>query len=327
MKLVRNPGSSGVALAEGSVVTIGAFDGVHVGHRKILERVVTRARDKGLSAVVFSFEPMPKEFFDSGEPRVARLTRFREKYEQLDELGLDLFFCPRFGSGIERLDATSFVDEVLVGTLACRHVVIGDDFRFARKRSGDLDDLRRDGARHGFGVEQIDSVMAADVRVSSTAVREALASGELERARAMLGRYYSMSGRVVRGAGLGRKLGFPTANVNLSRRLSPVYGIFAVRVAGIGDELMDGVASVGTRPTVDGTRPLLEVFVFDFAGDLYGQHIRVDFISRLRDEVKFPDLESLRVQMAIDADNARTILADLDAGPNASAQESDDSCE
>ena len=206
-----------------------------------------------------------------------------------------------------------FVDDLLVRLLNVRHLVVGDDFHFARRRSGNIDDLIRKGAEHGFAVEQVGSVIESGERVSSSVVRKALASGDLDRARQLLGRGYRMSGKVVRGQLLGRELGMPTANVKLNRKLSPVQGIFAVRAC--GDQLapdgawLNGVASVGTRPTVNGTEPLLEVHIFDFDRDIYGAHIQVEFVAKLRDEVRFPDLDTLREQMFADAEQARSILA------------------
>jgi len=204
----------------------------------------------------------------------------------------------------------------LVSTLRVRHLVVGDDFRFAHRRSGTIEDLQRAGERHGFTVEQMGSVTEAGVRVSSTSIRHALAQGEMEHARQLLGRYYRMAGRVVGGKRLGKQLGFPTANVNLNRRASPVAGIFAVRVDGLDAALLDGVASVGTRPTVDGVEPLLEVHLFDFGRDIYGEHIQVEFVAKLRDEVRFPDLERLTEQMHIDAEQARNILGAGQSGPS-----------
>jgi riboflavin kinase/FMN adenylyltransferase len=224
-------------------------------------------------------------------------------------MGLGWMFCPRFDARLESLDPDAFIESLLVRTLRVRHLVIGDDFRFARGRTGTTADLQAAGARAGFTVEQVASVIADGVRVSSTAVREALGAGDMERARRLLGRHYSMTGRVVHGRNLGRQLGMPTANVNLRRRLSPVGGIFAVQVAGLAAGLMPGVASVGTRPTIDGVEPLLEVHVFDFDREIYGRYIEVRFVARLRDEVKFADLPSLQRQMRLDADAARRVLA------------------
>jgi riboflavin kinase/FMN adenylyltransferase len=202
-----------------------------------------------------------------------------------------------------------FIEQLLVRTLGVKHLVVGDDFRFARGRAGNFDHLAAGGRQFGFGVEQVGSVTSGDLRVSSTAIRNALATGELATAARLLGRPYRMAGRVGRGRQLGRTLGFPTANMRLHRRVSPVSGIFAVRVYGVATQALDAVASVGTRPTVAGVEPLLEVHVFDFEGDLYGRQIAVDFVARLRDEVRFDDLEALRRQMELDAAEARRALA------------------
>lgn len=307
MRLIRRPSAPGTLLPDGCVATIGVFDGVHLGHQRILRRVIAEAERLSLPSLVFTFEPTPREYFSAGDPP-ARLTRLREKAAELARLGILFLFCPRFDARLGSLGPQEFIERLLVGTLGVRHLVVGDDFRFARGRAGTLADLQAAGVRHGFGVEQVGSVVVDGERVSSTAVRESLEAGDMDRARRLLGRDYSMSGRVIRGNRLGRQLGMPTANVNLCRRQSPLAGIFAVRVAGLGAELMPGVASVGTRPTVDGTRPLLEVHVFDFDRDIYGLCIRVDFVARLRDEVRFPDLQSLERQMHLDAAAARRLL-------------------
>lgn len=306
MQLLRRPGPDSVSRR--TVVTIGAFDGIHVGHQDILARVVKEATERRLPSVVFSFEPMPREFFSQDEPP-ARLTRFREKYSLLQNLGIDIFLCPPFNRALGALTPDEFIDGFLVDTLHVQHLVVGDDFRFAHRRSGTSEHLKDAGQKHGFTVEQVGSVTVDGERVSSTLIRGALASGDLERVRACLGRNYSMTGRVVPGLSLGKKLGYPTANVNLNRRSSPVAGIFAVRVQGLGQAPLDGVASVGTRPTVDGVEPLLEVHIFDFDRDIYGAYIEVEFVARLRDEVRFDDLESLTEQMHVDAAQARAILA------------------
>lgn len=310
MRLIRRPAGAGPILPAGCVATIGVFDGVHRGHQRIIERVMQEAAARGLESLVVTFEPTPREYFDRVSPP-ARLTRFREKFGLLAGLGLHRLFCPRFDAGLESLGPAEFVEKFLAKLLRVRHLVVGDDFRFARGRAGTVTDLVALGARVGFTVEQVGSLTADDARVSSTAVREALAAGDMDWARRLLGRGYAMTGRVVRGRRLGRQLGMPTANVNLCRRLSPVHGIFAVRarIAGVAGAALPGVASVGTRPTIAGVEPLLEVHVFDFEGDLYGRYIEVEFVSRLRDEVKFPDLQSLSRQMHLDAEMARRILA------------------
>jgi riboflavin kinase/FMN adenylyltransferase len=297
-------------LAQGCVATIGAFDGLHLGHRQIVNRVKDIAAELRLPTLVFSFEPTPKEYFSRDVPP-ARLMKFREKFQALEELNIDWFFCPRFEPALANLEADVFIDELLVSLLNVRHLIVGDDFRFAHKRSGSIDDLRRKGEEHGFRVEQAGTVIDNGVRVSSSVVRHALADGDMTQAARLLGRRYRMSGAVVHGQLLGRQLGMPTANVRLKRKLSPVQGIFAVR-AQIDHEQsawLDGVASIGTRPTVNGIEPLLEVHIFDFDRDIYGAHMQVEFVAKLRDEEKFPDLESLQHQMFIDAAQARAILS------------------
>lgn len=309
MRLVRHvadlPHSD---LADGSVVTIGAFDGIHLGHRQLLRRVVDVAVDTGRPAVAMSFEPTPKEFF-SGDNPPARLMRFREKFEALAAHDIDVFFCPRFEEAMRDIPAADFIRRILIHGLNTRHLVVGDDFRFARRREGTVNDLLRVGPALELSVEQVPSILVGDTRVSSTAIREALADNDLPRATALLGRPYRMSGRVVRGRQVGRNLGYATANVDLRRRQSAVMGIYAVRVHGLGEGPLDGVASVGRRPTFDLTKPLLEVHLFDFNRDIYGEYIHVDFIEHVRDEEKFDSIEELVAQMQVDEDNARAALA------------------
>lgn len=308
MRLIRRPGPASARFADGCVATIGAFDGVHVGHRRIIQRVLDEALRRQLPSVVVSFEPTPREFFSREEPP-PRITRFREKFAEFQACGIDWFFCPPFNVEMEQLEPQAFIDNLLIKTLNIKHLVVGDDFVFGRKRAGTVDDLRRAGAAQGFSVDQVDSVKAGQDRISSTAIRDALVEGNLKRAAELLGRDYSMTGRVVDGQKLGKKLGYPTANVNLNRRASPIAGIFAVRVAGLEPELLNGVASIGTRPTIDGIEPLLEVHIFDFDRDIYGEYIRVEFVQKLRDEEKFPDLETMTEQMHVDAAEARQILS------------------
>jgi riboflavin kinase/FMN adenylyltransferase len=288
-------------------VSIGVFDGLHLGHRAILARAKDESASAGYSTLVFSFEPTPKEFFAPTNPP-ARLTSFRERFEGLDALGIDELFCPRFGS-IRELTSETFIADVLVAGLNARSVVVGDDFRFGSDRRGTVEELRFAGKRLGFTVTEVPPVFWQGQRVSSTAIREALGRGDLATARAMLGRDYSISGRVVRGLGLGKQLGFPTANVNLKRLHAPVDGIFAARVSGLGARMLDGVASVGTRPTIGGETALLEVLIFDFDSDIYDRYITVHFIKRLREERHFADLQSMQRQMHEDVAAARAALA------------------
>ncbi len=309
MRLVRHLADLPYAeLAAGSVVTIGAFDGIHLGHRQLLRRVVDVAGQSRMPAVVMSFEPTPKEFF-MGDSAPARLMRFREKYEALAERSIDIFFCPRFDAAMRNISAAAFIRRILVHGLNTRHLVVGDDFRFARRREGSHADLLRVAPALGLAVEQVPSIIVEGIRVSSTAIREALAAGDIARATALLGRPYRMSGRVVRGRTVGRSLGYPTANVDLRRRQSAVMGIYAVRVLGLPEGPVDGVASVGTRPTFDLAKPLLEVHLFDFDRDIYGAYIHVDFIEHLRNEERFGTVDQLVAQMRRDEENARAALA------------------
>mgnify|MGYP001815011852 CR=1 FL=1 len=309
MRLVRHIRDMPFAdFADGSVVTIGAYDGLHLGHEELLARVNAAAAERGLPAVVMSFEPTPKEYFSSRNPP-ARLMRFREKFEALADHGIDLFYCPRFDDRMRDISADDFMRRILVHGLGARHIVIGDDFRFAARREGTLEHLQRAGRALEYTVEQVPSVIVDGVRVSSTSVREALADGELPTATALLGRPYRMSGKVVMGEKIGRTLGYPTANVDLRRKQSAVTGIFAVQVHGLAGGAKDAVASIGSRPTFNGTKPLLEVHIFDFDDDIYGEYIHVDFIARLRGQVKYDDVEELVAQMHRDADNAKSALA------------------
>jgi riboflavin kinase/FMN adenylyltransferase len=292
----------------GSVVTIGAYDGLHLGHEQLLTRVKAAAADRGLPAVVMSFEPTPREFFSSANPP-ARLMRFREKFDALADHGIDLFYCPRFDERMRDISADDFIRRILVHGLGARHIVVGDDFRFAARREGTLEHLQRAGRALDFSVEQVPSVIVDGIRVSSTAIRDALGAGALPTATALLGRPYRMSGKVVMGERIGRTLGYPTANVDLRRKQSAVMGIFAVRVHGLAGGPRDAVASVGSRPTFNGTKPLLEVHIFDFDDNIYGEYIHVDFIERLRGQVKYDEVEELVAQMHRDADNAKSALA------------------
>ena len=295
-------------VAGGSVATIGAYDGLHLGHRRLLETVLQASSEGNLPSIVMSFEPTPKEFFSASSPP-ARLMRFREKFEALAEAGIDIFFCPRFDDRMRCMAADTFIRQVLIHAMNIRSLVVGDDFRFAAGGRGTVEHLQRAASALDFSVTQVPSVIVDGERVSSTAIRRALWEGDLERAARLLGRHYRMSGTVIRGDALGRALGFPTANVNLRRRQSPVMGIFAARVHGLGTGALDAVASVGTRPTFGGTKPLLEVHIFDFDRDIYGAYIQVEFIARLRSEEKFGGARELIEQMHRDAARAREILS------------------
>ena len=299
--------------ARGCVLTVGNYDGVHLGHQRIIDTVKQRASELGFPATVLVFEPSSKEFIDpDGAP--PRLTRWREKFVALEAVGVDRLVTLRFDECMRVMSPRVFVDQLLVASLGARHVVVGDDFRYGSRALGTIETLRAAGREHGFGVEQVPAFVVDGVRVSSTAVRERLERADYAGAARLLGRRYRMVGRVAYGAGLGRTLGFPTANLRLMRRKSPLWGVLAVRVHGIEPVPMKGVASLGTRPTVNGSEPLLEVHVFDFDGDLYGRLIEVEFIAKLRDEVKFDSLDLMVTQMKVDAAQARERLAKVDSG-------------
>jgi riboflavin kinase/FMN adenylyltransferase len=309
LKLVRHLRNLPYAdLAGGSIVTIGSFDGLHLGHQQLLDQVLSLSKAKSMPSIVMSFEPTPREFFSLTNPP-ARLMRFREKFDSLAEYGIDIFYCPRFNSAMRDIPASAFIRRILVHGLNARHIVVGDDFQFARKREGSIKELLRTRQALQFEVDRVPSIVKEGIRVSSTAIRAALKEGDLSRAATLLGRPYRMSGRIVRGRQLGRTLGYATANVDVRRRQSAVMGIFAVRVSGLPEGRVDGVASVGTRPTFDLTKPVLEVHLFNFDRDIYGEYIHVDFVARLRDEEKFESIDELVAQMRRDAENARSILA------------------
>lgn len=297
----------------GSVVCIGAFDGVHLGHRALLERVRERASGQGLRSVAVSFEPIPREYFARSSP-LLRLTSARDKIERIAEAGIDELLSLRFNAQLAAMSPEAFVETILVEQLAAREVWVGADFRFGRARVGDVDMLRGRGDELGFSVNVFGDFEVEGQRVRSSEIRRLLALGKFNDAATLLGRRFMIGGHVVHGRKLGRELGYPTANVRLGKRLSPVGGIFAVWVHGVGEQPMPGVASLGVRPTVDGIEPLLEAHLFDFDGDLYGRHIDVDFVSKLRDEIKFDGLDALVVQMDADAAQARRILGIAAAG-------------
>ena len=293
-------------------VTIGNFDGLHLGHQAMLARLQDVARTRDLPSCVLSFEPHPREFF-APEQAPARLSSLREKAECLQRVGIDRLHVFRFDRAFSALTAQAFIEQVLGRTLQARYVLVGDDFRYGAKRAGDFALLQQAGQSLGFDAEFLPTVEVAGERSSSTAVRQALAAGELEHAARLLGRPYSISGRVVHGDKLGRDIGFPTANIQLKHNRPPLQGIFAVEVCGLNGEPLPGVASLGKRPTVKGADavPVLEVHLFDFKAEIYGRRVRVDFLHKLRDEEKYPDLDSLVAQIRRDVDNAKHFLAKI----------------
>lgn len=291
----------------GSVVTIGTFDGMHLGHQALLTRLGEHGRRLSRPVMVLTFEPTPREFLLADGRAPARLTSCRERWRVLERLGCDFLWLLRFGPSLRNLSGEAFAG-LLAEELRTPLVVVGHDFRFGRNGEATAATLSAAGQRLGFEVDVVPPVTVDGERVSSSGVREALAKADFEQVRRWLGRPYSMTGRVVQGNRLGRTLGFPTANLQIERRRPPVQGIFAVRVRGAADAELPGVASLGTRPTVDGEHTLLETHVFDFSGDLYGREIEVEFVAKLREEERFPSLDALVVQMHKDAAQARRIL-------------------
>ena len=311
--LKRLSGQAGSPLASGCVATIGNFDGVHLGHKTIIDQVKQKAAQLGVPSVVMIFEPQPREFFQ-GDEAPPRLMPFRQKFEALLAEGVDMVLCIRFDETFRSYSGMGFIEDVLISGLGVRHLVVGDDFRFGCDRAGDFKLLQGVGQERGFTVENTRTVTVDGERVSSTRVRNALNVNGLEEAERLLGHPYRIHGRIVYGRQLGRQLNAPTANILLNQ-MPALRGVYVVRARLETGEWLDGVANIGLRPTVDGKRPSLEVHLFDFAGTLYGQHLEVVFRHGLRDEVKFDSVDELRQQIARDFDNARAWLADNPATP------------
>jgi riboflavin kinase/FMN adenylyltransferase len=295
---LNSPDSKPVAL------TIGNFDGVHLGHQALLNELRAAAQARDLQTGVVIFEPHPREFFTPQQAPV-RLTSLREKLELFAGLGIDRVHVCRFNKVFSQMSAADFIN-ALHEKLSARFVLIGDDFRFGSGRGGDFALMEKIGAQLGFAVQSVHTVADDGVRISSTAIRAALAEGQLRIAQRYLGRHYSISGRVVHGDGMGRKLGFPTANIQLKHNLPPLSGIYVVQAHAEGMGVLQGVSSLGVRPTLKSDRkPVLEVHLFEFAQQIYNKHLRVEFLHKLRDEEKYPDVETLTRHIAQDVEDAK----------------------
>ncbi|EGU34995.1 bifunctional riboflavin kinase/FAD synthetase [Vibrio scophthalmi] len=292
---------------QGCVLTIGNFDGVHLGHQAVLEQVSLQAKALDLPSMVMTFEPQPLELF-AKDKAPARLTRLRDKFVQLNKLDIDRLLCVSFNTYFASLTADEFITDLLVKRLGVKFLVIGDDFCFGRGRKGDFAMLQQAGKRYGFDVVSTQSFCLQQLRVSSTAIRNALAQDDLPAAAQMLGRDYSISGRVSHGRKLGRTIGFPTANIPLKRCVSPVSGVYVVQALGLGEQAIGGVANIGQRPTVNGVRQQLEVHLFDFQANLYGKQLEIVLLQKLRDEHKFESFDALKQQIELDAEAARVWL-------------------
>ncbi len=324
MQVLRNvPGQATTPC----VLTIGNFDGLHRGHQALLERLTTQARKLGLPATVMTFEPHPRELF-SPDQAPARLTGLREKLDLLAGQGVDRVFVCHFNARLAALSAGDFIDRLLVRGLGVRHLFVGDDFRFGQGRQGNFALLQAAGRQHGFAVEAMPTIEWEGERVSSSFVREVLAEGDLEHAARLLGRPYAIAGRIVHGRKIGRELGFPTANILLKRKRLALSGIFAVEVTGLEgapegalpdfrDSLhrWPGAASLGVRPTLaEGLKPVLEVYLLDFDRQIYGQHVTVNFLHKLRDEARFESLEVLKAHIARDVADIRDYFESMKNG-------------
>jgi riboflavin kinase/FMN adenylyltransferase len=306
MQLVR--GIHNIRLQDhGCVLTIGNFDGVHLGHQQVIKALVSKAKALNCVAAVLVFEPQPQELF-SPETAPARLCRLRDKYSLLAKLGVQRLICVNFTTKFANQSAQHFIEHLLVNKLGIKHLIVGDDFHFGKNRMGNFDMLCQAGKTFGFDVSDTTSYKMADCRISSTAIRQALEQDNLAEVQQMLGREYSIIGRVFHGDKRGRQLGFPTANVLLKRRVSPLSGVFAVMVE-TNYGLFKGVANIGARPTINGIRQQLEVHIFDFDDSLYGQCIEVIVKKKLRPVIKFDSLEALTAQIHRDSEQAKQVLA------------------
>ncbi len=304
MRVIRdNPDRQ---LLGSSVVSIGNFDGLHLGHQALIQRCQSLAQGRCPIAIV-TFEPLPQAWFSAhGAP--ARLMSVRQKLDYLAQVGIDLVWLMRFNSNLAAMPAEHFVQSVLVNVLAARDVVVGEDFRYGKARQGDTESLRGSGKKYGFKLHTVPMLNVNGLRASSTSIRTYLAAGDMEQAKLLLGRAFRMTGRVIEGRQLGRQLGYPTANMRLSAPPSPLKGVFAIRARWGKSHWRDGVANLGTRPAVAGEDFLVEAHIFDFKGNLYGKRLEVEFVRKLRDETHFEDIDDLVVQMREDERQARKCL-------------------
>ena len=297
----------------GCVLTIGNFDGLHAGHRAVIEKLAVKGQATGLPVAVMIFEPQPLEYF-LGDNAPSRLMRLREKVIGFDGLPVDHLLITRFNRQFANLDAEKFIEDILIRKLNVKHLVIGDDFHFGKARRGNFAMLQEKGRQWGFTVEDTGSFYVDGLRVSSTLIRDALAVGDLQQAERLLGHSYSVCGRIVHGEKRGRALGYPTANIKLHRKNTPLQGVYAVTMTGLGEKAIKGIANVGTRPTVDGdSKVILETHLFNFDQEIYGRYVEVHFKQKIRDEMRFHSLDKLKAQIETDVALTRKIFADSHA--------------
>ena len=292
----------------GCVLSIGNFDGLHLGHRAVIKKLAERGEALGLPVVIMTFEPQPLEYF-LGDNAPSRLMCLREKVIEFTKLPVDNLLMVRFNRYFANCDAEQFIDDILINKLNVKHLVIGDDFHFGKARRGNFAMLKEKGKLYGFSVEDTGSLQVAGLRISSTLIRDALGAGDLIQAEKLLGHCYSVCGRVAHGEKLGRTIGYPTANIKMFRKNTPVNGVFAVTMTGIDGLELEGVANVGTRPTVDGgSKVVLETYLFDFDKEIYGRYVEVRFKQKIRDEIRFQSLEQLKAQIEKDVTEAKSIF-------------------
>ena len=299
MELIR--GLHNLKKQPGCILTIGNFDGVHLGHQEILKKLVSKSKKMGLPSLVVSFSVTPETFF--GRPK-ARLSSFRDKHLFLESMGVDKHLLIRFNKDFSELSASSFIDQVLVEKIGVKHCFIGDDFRFGKDRQGDFSMLKQASHENNYTIEKLNSVQLDELRVSSSAVRNFLTDGNFVGAEKFLGRPFSISGKVAHGDKLGRTIGFPTANISIHRKLSPILGVYSVLVK-LKSQTYNGVCNVGKRPTLGGKKTLLEVFIFDFNEEIYGEYATVIFKQKCREEKKFESFDELKKQIKKDVEKSR----------------------
>ena len=303
MQLIR--GLQNLKKQSGCVLTIGNFDGIHTGHQKIIKSLVSKAKTLGVPSLIISFSVPPQSFF--GRPK-ARLSSFRDKHLFLESLGVEKHLLIHFNKSFSQMSAQSFVEDVLLATLKMQYCFIGDDFRFGKDRHGDYSMLESMAKNNGFVAKKVKRVTLNEQRVSSSEIRRLLRLGEFKMAEQLLGRPFAIGGRILHGEKRGRTIGFPTINISIRRRLSPVLGVFAVLIE-FNKKTYQGVCNVGKRPTVGGEKTLLEVYIFDFDKNVYGEYAKVLFRHRIREEMKFESFEQLKDQIAMDANGARRYFA------------------
>jgi len=299
MELIR--GLHNLSKLSGCILTIGNFDGVHVGHQKILKKLVATAKKQGLPSLVISFSITPETFF--GRPK-ARISNFRDKHLFLQSLGVNKHLLIKFNKAFSEISATDFVNKILIEKIGVRHCLIGDDFRFGKDREGDFSMLQKASLENSFTVEKISGVSVNGLRVSSSKIRRLLENADFKAAETFLGRPFAISGKVACGEQIGRKIGFPTANIAIKRKLSPVLGVYSVHIEHMS-KIYTGVCNVGKRPTLGGTKPLLEVFIFDFDQEIYGDYLTIFFKQKCRDEKKFGSFDELKEQIQKDVDKSK----------------------